>query len=63
MHITKELIVSGSQTDTVKLTQQRQRKKLKLCTDDIKGISANLSFICEFSVEKSRVPAQIVCKH
>ena len=59
---TKSITTVGVQTELVKPDKPKLRVKRKICTDRIKATCANISSVCEVSVEMSRQAVKTVCK-
>ena len=59
---TKSVTTVGVQMEQVKSEKPKLRVKRKICTDQIKATCANVSSVCEVSVEMSLQVVKTVCK-
>ena len=59
---TKSVTTVGVQMEQVKPEKPKLRVKRNICTDQIKATCANVSSVCEVSVEMSLQVIKTVCK-
>ena len=59
---TKSVTTAGVQMEQVKPEKPKLKVKRKICTDQIKTTCANVSSVCEVSVEMSLQVVKTVCK-